>query len=179
MSIQFRCGCGRSIEVDDDLADMEVRCPFCESVLRAPSASSLPPTPPPPAAREARPPSAWGVLALTFAVLTAACVGLAIVVMATAVLRELGPRDASDQPSQGEIQRATETVLERFVTQGWFLALSCAMPVLATLGLGCGLASLRAGARWQGATALIVCGAVATCVVGSFILRAAGVQPGP
>lgn len=42
MAIQFPCqGCRQSIEVDDELADTIVSCPFCQSTIRAPAKTTL------------------------------------------------------------------------------------------------------------------------------------------
>jgi len=59
MAIQFRCvGCGQPIEVDDELADQQVTCPFCKSAQTVPSESTLEASsPPPPAEEPAGPPS--------------------------------------------------------------------------------------------------------------------------
>ena len=42
MAIQFPCrGCRQPIEVDDELADTIVSCPFCQSTVRAPAETTL------------------------------------------------------------------------------------------------------------------------------------------
>jgi hypothetical protein len=48
MPITFDCACGERLEVDDDLAGRQVRCPVCEGVLTVPR-------PMPPRAKRAEP----------------------------------------------------------------------------------------------------------------------------
>ncbi|MCU0703090.1 MAG: hypothetical protein MUF18_03770 [Fimbriiglobus sp.] len=42
MSITFNCGCGERLEVDDELAGLQARCPYCEAVVRVPAAAPMP-----------------------------------------------------------------------------------------------------------------------------------------
>lgn len=42
MAIQFFCsGCGQPIEVDDNLANLAVTCPYCRKVVTTPAATTL------------------------------------------------------------------------------------------------------------------------------------------
>jgi hypothetical protein len=42
LAIQFECsGCGKAIEVDDDLAGRLVACPYCQTTVRAPAQGTL------------------------------------------------------------------------------------------------------------------------------------------
>ena len=49
MPISFNCSCGERLEVDDELAGRQARCPYCEAVV------SVPPAAPPPPAKRAKP----------------------------------------------------------------------------------------------------------------------------
>ncbi|MDD4892140.1 MAG: hypothetical protein PHU85_19630, partial [Phycisphaerae bacterium] len=40
MSVSFQCRCGRSLEVDDELAGQQVSCPVCNEVLTVPTAAA-------------------------------------------------------------------------------------------------------------------------------------------
>jgi hypothetical protein len=40
MPISFHCSCGERLEVDDELAGRQARCPYCEAVVRVPAAGS-------------------------------------------------------------------------------------------------------------------------------------------
>lgn len=44
MPITFNCSCGEKIEVDDDMAGRQVRCPYCDGIADVPAATA-PPTP--------------------------------------------------------------------------------------------------------------------------------------
>lgn len=50
MPIKFTCSCGEKIEVDDELAGRQARCPYCEAVVDVPAA-----TPKSSAAKRAKP----------------------------------------------------------------------------------------------------------------------------
>jgi hypothetical protein len=50
MPIKFTCSCGEKIEVDDELAGRQARCPYCEAVVDVPAA-----TPRSSAAKRAKP----------------------------------------------------------------------------------------------------------------------------
>lgn len=42
MAIRFHCSqCGQAIEIDDEWAQREVACPYCEKTIRAPAASTI------------------------------------------------------------------------------------------------------------------------------------------
>lgn len=46
MAIQFFCsGCGQPIEVDDNMANLAVTCPYCRKVVTTPPSSTLPSPP--------------------------------------------------------------------------------------------------------------------------------------
>lgn len=46
MAIQFRCpGCSQPIEVDDQYAEQNATCPYCQQVIVVPASSNLDPTP--------------------------------------------------------------------------------------------------------------------------------------
>lgn len=49
MPISFNCSCGERLEVDDELAGKQARCPYCEAVVSVPAAGS------PRAAKRAKP----------------------------------------------------------------------------------------------------------------------------
>lgn len=58
MPVVFSCGCGQTLRVADSLAGKQARCPKCQAVVTAPTAS-VPPPPPPPAPKPvAAPPPA-------------------------------------------------------------------------------------------------------------------------
>lgn len=40
MPINFNCSCGEKLEVDDELAGRQVRCPYCEAVVSVPAANA-------------------------------------------------------------------------------------------------------------------------------------------
>jgi hypothetical protein len=42
MPITFTCSCGEKIEVDDDMAGRQVRCPYCEGIADVPVAAARP-----------------------------------------------------------------------------------------------------------------------------------------
>jgi hypothetical protein len=39
MAINFNCSCGETIEVDNELAGKQARCPYCEAVVNVPAAA--------------------------------------------------------------------------------------------------------------------------------------------
>ncbi len=43
MPIAFNCSCGERLEVDDELAGQQARCPYCEGVVSVPAGTSPPP----------------------------------------------------------------------------------------------------------------------------------------
>lgn len=43
MSLEFRCGCGRLLQVPSDLAGKRVRCPSCSQIVWAPAAPEVVP----------------------------------------------------------------------------------------------------------------------------------------
>lgn len=42
MPISFNCSCGERLEVDDELAGRQARCPYCEAVVNVPAGGSAP-----------------------------------------------------------------------------------------------------------------------------------------
>lgn len=42
MPITFTCSCGEKLEVDDDMAGRQVRCPYCEGIADVPAAAAKP-----------------------------------------------------------------------------------------------------------------------------------------
>lgn len=42
MPITFNCSCGEKLEVDDDMAGRQVRCPYCEGIADVPAAAAKP-----------------------------------------------------------------------------------------------------------------------------------------
>jgi hypothetical protein len=44
MALNFNCSCGEKIEVDDELAGKQARCPYCEAVVTVPTAPPKSPT---------------------------------------------------------------------------------------------------------------------------------------
>ncbi len=57
MAIQFQCaGCGQPIEVDDEAANQQASCPYCDQIVRVPDAGAADsPVPPPPFGHAAPP----------------------------------------------------------------------------------------------------------------------------
>ncbi|MFQ5422529.1 MAG: hypothetical protein ACE5F9_00960 [Phycisphaerae bacterium] len=189
MAIQFACtACGQPIEVDDELADQVVTCPFCRKTVTAPSQSNLAPGPHP-APSESTPampyapqdPVAAAVPAGTnrFSWIALGCVGVSIVCMIVlsvvvgSIMQDIGPIDDPKELSsrlKEEIQgNSAAPILSLISILG-----ACAFPLAGVVFAVVALAR-RTPPRWPAITALcLVGGLVLLLCISTFLTVSAG-----
>jgi len=182
MPIQFFCpACRQPIEVDDEVANLSVTCPFCRKVITAPAASDpavrapLPSArpgaiessapigfPPPPLPR----PSMVGYLALGCALVFLCCIA-GLLLYSLTLAREIPPNATREEVSKLLRAKMNNPTLQ-FVS---FFG-SCVVPVLGTV-LAIAALVRKARPRWPAITALIVFGALGLILAGVALLQVA------
>ena len=185
MPIQFRCArCNEPLEVDDDLAEKMVRCPYCEAVVSVPASSTLqleevvtaragggPPPPPaiglPPTAGAAAPRptnTPLGNAALGCVAMVVICVFAALVYgFMQNPLAGLTSQPANIPSLRDQVRQQMENSSGDSVGA----AISCGVMFFLVAGLAFGIAALvrREPGVWRGWTAVGVCGMGLACQV--------------
>lgn len=186
MAIQFFCvACRQPIEVDDNMANQAVTCPYCRKVVTTPAATDgaileSPPIASPsmggtpadltygPTAPPGRNTLSWvSLISISIAVVMLAVV----LVMQVSIYKGLPPNTTPQEASKlvnAELQNRPGM---------WLLSVvgSCLAPVIAVVS---GIIALfrRTPPRWPAITALIICGvlAVIVCMGLVFMMANAG-----
>jgi DNA-directed RNA polymerase subunit RPC12/RpoP len=175
MAIQFLCSaCGQPIEVDDDMANLTVTCPYCRKVVLTPAQSNLSARPDLPAsapipgavagatpqllpAALTPPPrrSVLGWIALGCSAVSILCIVYAALV-GYSLVRDIAPQDMQKAETQKIVQ---ERLQSRRDVQIAGLLGPCILPIA---GLACAVIALVIGARprWPAITAICLLGAM-------------------
>ncbi|HVP10130.1 MAG TPA: hypothetical protein VMV94_02970 [Phycisphaerae bacterium] len=189
MAIQFLCSaCGQPIEVDDDMANLPVTCPYCRKVVMTPEKSNLSArpdvvaagavpgeaTPPTPTPAMLTPPPRRSVLGW----IALACVILCIVSAAYSVLSLYSIFQGVDlkQMKQDEIQKMSQERMQgRLDVQIAGIFGFCAFPLV---GLTCAIVALVIGAkpRWPAITAICLLGAILLLSCAGVMMQAAAAR---
>lgn len=194
MAIQFTCpACGQPIEVDDEMANRAVTCPYCRKVGTAPATSTLDASATPPAAdtvgteaagtlpyagaAPTRKASPLGWISLGCVVVSILC----LVYFTTAIgsmMQDLNPEPAT--PEEGkELQRIMQ---ERMQSRPGLIIIgiagACALPLT---GVVCAIVTLarRSRPRWPAIVALSLVGAAILLSCAGIIMRGGMSPPGP
>lgn len=203
MSIQFACAsCRQPIEVDDELANQAVTCPYCRNVVTAPATSlAAPPAPPPPASGVGLPSAAprpveYGVpplpkpnKAASFSLICAViCLLSTCVVMVPGLgatmtaIRKVAP-DGNMQGREKDLNEAMTKAMQEFLSKPWIRVHGFVVLFFAVAGVILGILGLTRGEgrRWQAVSGLTVCGLFLACqclgMIGS-LMPGAAVGPG-
>ncbi len=189
MAIQFACtACGQPIEVDDELADQVVTCPFCLKTVTTPSQSNLAPglrpapsgsTPVVPYASQdsiaATPPAGtnrFSWIALGCVVVSIVCM-IALSIVVGSIMRDIGPIDDQRELSsrlKQELQNNSAAPILSLVS----ILGSCAFPLAGVVFAVIALAR-RTPPRWPAITALcLVGGLVLLLCISMFLTASAG-----
>lgn len=191
MAIQFFCvACRQPIEVDDEMANQTVTCPYCRKVVTAPAASEPaiqenPPIASPsdavqfPGAMSYAPTTPPGRNVLSWVSLISISVALIMLVIILGVQLSI----YKGLPPNTTPQEATKLVNAELQNRPgiWLLSVigSCVAPLLSVI---CGIIALvrRTPPRWPAITALVVCGilAVIACMGLAFMMANASGKPG-
>ena len=182
MAIQFQCsGCGQPIEVDDEAANQQASCPYCNIIVRVPTSVESDVTParhfsgaaavmqtaiPSPQPQPVVPrPTAYavapaeprratlGFISLVLFVIAVALYVVATVLSAQMMVDSLG--SANETPNIQELMELSTKVLE---SKPWLPILSFLSMLLGMTSIGLAIGSLvrREGPRWP---AILVIGA--------------------
>ncbi len=193
MAIQFFCpACRQPIEVDNDVANQTVTCPYCQKVVTAPPQSdpsiALAPTGArsTPAIGEASAPSLVAPYAgssarpnkLAWASLICVIVCVASwVVLNVVVAKMIGPitHTLTPQEAQKRLSEATSSHPGMTVTLAIGFAGGCLVPVV---GVGLAIAALvsRRPPRWPAVVALCILGGLIAIACLNVIGQLAGAQ---
>lgn len=186
MAIQFSCpSCQRPIEVDDEWANSDVACPFCQKVVTTPAESTWA------AGGQARPmtddvvvaplaPNVYGRWSLVFGITTIVIffvMTAMIVAKAMPRIQELAKSGATAQEAQTEVLKVIENnpSLARAVKIGTVMQLffSLSGTVLGVVGV------TRQGLKRGTAVAgLIICGMFLLCQCPGAMMGVTGVVGG-
>lgn len=183
MAIQFTCpSCDRPIEVDDELANQMITCPFCRNAASAPSASTLTgPSATPQSLSDTTLESSTPSIPLTnkYAWASLACVVFTVVpifaVMSIAVPvgLEMGPN-----PDQKEYQRRLDMKMQEHPLVFALSKVSACAALLAGLGFGIVALIKQTPPRWPAVVALCLIGALVIALCISTALLAAALRSG-
>jgi hypothetical protein len=186
MAIQFTCtACGQPIEVDDEMANMSVTCPYCRKAVVAPATGTLAAGAAPPEALTAgtggeaalpyagtAPPTKSGPLgwiALGCVVICLLCLGYATLV-GQAMLQDLDLESVTPQ----EVEEIQAIIQERMKSKPELvfssIAGSCVLPLV---GVVCAIIALVKGyrPRWPAIVALVLLGGVVVMVCAGLLLQ--------
>lgn len=188
MAIQFFCvACGQPIEVDDDLANQAVTCPYCRKVVTAPSVTDVSIGRQPSEARTASTPNAMPVEysaaqptpipagTNVFSWVSLACVSATLITLAiflgflVSILRGHDPAKMDPE----ELNKLLQTeLMARPGLQLLSMVGSCAVPVV---GVICAVIALvkRTPPRWPAIASLCVFGVLLLCICSAFFMQAA------
>ncbi len=163
MAIQFTCpSCGRPIEVDDELANQLVTCPFCRKSASAPTASNLTGTSEAtiaPPGQMAGPSAPSSPLTNKFSWIALGCVGvtaicwIVLLMMAASIVSEMGNIDDPQEMNR----RMLEEAQDRPGLQGLSIIGTCAGPIM-SLAFAIIALVKRTPPRWPAVVALCVVG---------------------
>lgn len=188
MAIQFFCvACGQPIEVDDELANQAVTCPYCRKVVTAPAVTdstigrrpadartaSLPGDVPTDfaSAPPALPATGTNVLSWVALVCTSATlVTLAVIAgFMVSVFRGVDPSTMSPEEMNKLMQDA---LMARPVLQVLIMAGLCGLPLVSVI---CGVIALirRTPPKWPAIVSLCVSGGMLLCMCSATLMQAA------
>lgn len=187
MAIQFFCvACSQPIEVDDEMANQAVTCPYCRKVVSAPAVSDSTIQQQPASARATGPqqpmegpygsqppaiPPRTNVLSwVSLACLSFALVSLAI--FAGFLISIMRGQDTS-QMEQAELNKLLQTeLMSRPGLQMLSMVGFCGAPVV---GVICAVIALikRTPPRWPAVVSLSILSLFLLCLIGSVIVQAA------
>lgn len=170
MAIQFQCsGCGKPIEVDDEAANQQASCPYCDKINRVPGfgmpdavtarpipspAASTQATMPPPvitsSATDGTAPRARRKATFGIASLVLLCVGVAAIVITNIAMQEFMPNSSESANQQPTIKEAMELSTKIMETKPWLPILSMLSMVLVVAAMGFAIGSFvrRESPRW-------------------------------
>lgn len=187
MAIQFFCvACSQPIEVDDELANQAVTCPYCRKVVAAPAASDATIQRQPAQARAtgpgqpqegpfaSQPPSVpRGTNVLSWVAL--ACLSFALVAVAIfgGFLISIMRGQDTSQMEQAELNKLLQTeLMSRPGLQMLSMVGFCGAPIV---GVICAVIALvkRTPPRWPAVVSLSILSLFLLCLLGSVIVQAA------
>jgi hypothetical protein len=190
MAIQFLCSaCGQPVEVDDDMANLTVTCPYCRKVVTTPTQSTLTARPdatavgplppgigpvPQPFAPVLTPPPRRSVLGWVALACSAGCIlaSMYAAVTAYSLVKDLDPKTLQTPDGQKIIQERLQG--RRDVQIAGTLG-PCVFPLA---GMVCAIIALAIGARprWPAITALCLLGAMILVSCAGIMIQAAAAR---
>lgn len=196
MPIQFFCpACRQPIEVDDEVANQTVTCPYCQKVVMAPPRSDPtirhsapdarlpePVGPIPPGIERLAPPAgpptgpnklAWAsLLCVIVCVISWVCLNVVILKMIGPVTQPLTPQDAQKRLSEATSAHPALTILLVISFVG-----GCVVP-LAGIGLAIAALFSKRSPRWPAIVALCILGVLLVIACLNVVGQLAGAAPG-